>query len=213
METSNNNLTAERSLEIIAQTIEQSRRNITRGSWKSMLVWGVAVTAIALLVGHLWMHTALGPAANMAWALLGLLAIAEYVYNSRRPKRPDTFVGKTIGHVWASFGLMAGLLGLTLGIVAGFGLTFPAPALGNGIPTHNINVPITALIIFSMGGAGMATGRILNSKPITICCYAAGFGGTFLSLVWQGPYEMVALALASVIGLIVPALIIKHKEV
>ena len=33
-----NELTAERSLEIISRTLEESRRTITRGSWKSMML-------------------------------------------------------------------------------------------------------------------------------------------------------------------------------
>ena len=34
-----NNMTAERSLEIITRSIEQARRDIERGSWKFMLLW------------------------------------------------------------------------------------------------------------------------------------------------------------------------------
>ena len=67
-----NKLTAERSLEIIKESIEQSRRDITRGSWKSMLVWGILVAVIALVVGHLWEHTSLGSGAAGLWGILGL---------------------------------------------------------------------------------------------------------------------------------------------
>ena len=47
-------LTAERSLEIIRQSIEQSRRAVMKNSGTPMLILGVLVFCTALVVGHLW---------------------------------------------------------------------------------------------------------------------------------------------------------------
>ncbi len=213
METSNNEMTAERSLEIITKTIEESRRRITRGSWKSMMLWGVSVAVIALVVGHLWQNTSAGPGANGLWGILGLIGIAEQRYKKRQPQVPETFISKTLSQVWSSLGFMAGSIGLFMGILAFFNIVIPLPVVY--YPDHvfeSYHIPITALIILLMGIAGMITGRILKSTAITVCCYISGIVGSFLALVYAGPLEMVVLAGVAVVGLIVPALIIKTKE-
>jgi hypothetical protein len=213
MESSNNNMTAERSLEIISQTIEESRRRITRGSWKSMLIYGVIVAIIALIVGHLWKNTSAGPGANGLWGILGLVALVEQRYKKRGQTMPQTFVGKTISQVWGCFGIIAGSIGLCMGLLALFHVSIPVPVVFAPDNTENIiHIPITALIILLMGIAGMITGRILKSTAITVCCYITGILGSFLALIYAGPYEMVVLAGVAVVGLIVPALIIKNKE-
>ena len=206
-----NKLTAERSLEIIKESIEQSRRDITKGSWKGMLVWGVLVAVIALIVGHLWKHSSWGPGANILWCLLGLAIVVNIWYDSRKPKRPATFVSKTISQVWTCFGVMAGSLGLVCGTIAGFGLKLPvlhAPVNESMVWVF----PITPIIILFMGLAGMITGSILKSKVIAVCCFIAGIFGNFLSLVFAGPTEMVVLAGVCVVGLVIPALIIRNEE-
>ncbi|SFF86937.1 hypothetical protein [Prevotella sp. KH2C16] len=204
-------LTAERSLEIIKESIEQSRRNITKGSWKGMLVWGIMVAVLALVIGHLWAHTSWGPGANLLWSLLGLAIFVNIWCDSRKPKRPDTFVSKTISQVWICFGVMAGSLGLVCGAIAGFG--WKLPVLHAPVNESVVWVfPITPIIILFMGLAGMITGSILKSKAITVCCFIAGIFGNFLGLVFAGPTEMVVLAGVCVVGLVVPALIIRNEE-
>lgn len=206
-----NKLTAERSLEIIKESIEQSRRDIAKGSWKGMLVWGILVAVIALVVGHLWAHTSWGPGANRLWGLLGLAILVNIWYESRKPKRPTTFVSKTITQVWLCFGIMAGSLGAIGGMLAGFGWKLPvlhAPANGPMIFVF----PITAIIILFMGLAGMITGSILKNKAIAVCCFITGAFGSLLALVFAGPTEMVVLAGVCVVGLVIPALMIRYEE-
>lgn len=206
-----NKLTAERSLEIIKESIEQSRRDITRGSWKSMLVWGILVAVIALIVGHLWEHTSLGPGAAGLWGILGLISLVDARRKAKKVKGPITFVSKTIAQVWGCFGVMAGSLGLICGTIAGFG--WKVSLLHAPVDASMIVVlPITAIIILFMGLAGMITGCILKNKPIIICCFLAGACGSTLALLVTAPMGMVVLAGVCVVGLIVPALIIRSEE-
>ncbi|MBM6992565.1 MAG: hypothetical protein I3J02_04790 [Prevotella sp.] len=212
METTNTEMTAERSLEIISKTIEESRRRIMRGSWKSMMLWGISVAIIALIVGHLWQNTSLGANANAFWALLGLVALGEQMYNKRQPKVPETFLGKTLSQVWSCMGIIAGSLGIFIFILASFGIQIPLPVVYTTPSDPTVHIPITAIIILLMGIAGMITGRILKSTVITVCCYISGILGSFLALLYAGPLEMVVMAGVAVVGLVVPALIIKTME-
>lgn len=212
METTHNNLTAERSLEIIRKSIEESRRRITQGSWKSMMLWGISVVVIALVVGHFWAH-GVGPAANGLWGLLGITYLIDYKVLTPRPKLPETFVSKTLSQIWSSFGIMAGTIGFCMGMLTMLNVKIPLPMIMSDDYLRGItHVPITSLIILLMGIAGMITGRILRSRVITAACFVSGLLGSFLALVYAGPLEMVVMAGAAVIGLIVPAVVIKMKE-
>ena len=209
-----NNMTAERSLEIITRSIEQARRDIERGSWKFMLLWGVAVTIIALIVGHLWAHYPMGPAANGLWGALGVIGLVDNFMRKREKKKPSTFLGKNITYVWTCLGVMTGAMGLTTGIIAGFNHILPQAVqvvFAEGL-TRISHFPITCIIIFSMGIAGMITGCMLKSKVIIISCLLAGGVGSILSIIYAGPSEMIVFAVSSVVALIIPALIIKMKE-
>ena len=49
-------LTAERSIEIIRETIEKSRRDVERQAGTPLIVWGSLVAFTAVIIGHSWEH-------------------------------------------------------------------------------------------------------------------------------------------------------------
>lgn len=178
-----------------------------------MMLWGVSVTVIALVVGHLWAHYPIGPGANGLWGLMGVVALVDHFMRRRKKKKPITFVGKNINYVWTCFGVMAGGVGLISGILAGFTHLFTQDVQDVVRETRIVYcMSITCIIIFSMGIAGMITGCMLNSKTIIASCFIAGSVGSVLAVVFGGPSEMIVLAGSAVVGLIVPALIIRMKE-
>ena len=62
----NEKLTAERSLEIISEAIEQGRRDVERNAGTPMIMWGVLSCVTGCLVCALWRLTA-SPAWNVLW--------------------------------------------------------------------------------------------------------------------------------------------------
>ena len=71
-----------RSMEIIKQSIEQSRRDVERYTGRVMLLWGGLVFVTALVVGHLWQHT--GNASwNLLWIFMAVVGIATASIMSR----------------------------------------------------------------------------------------------------------------------------------
>jgi hypothetical protein len=213
METTNNEMSAERSLEIIRKSIEESRRRITQGSWKSMMFTSISVAAIALLVGHLWAHTSMGQGANGLWGLLGLVSVVDRKWLAPRPKLPETFVSKTISQVWGSVAIMVAAIAVSGLLLVELHIDVPLPAILDGASQQGSgHTPFVSLIILLMGIAGMITGRILKSRVITVACFVSGLLGSILALVYAGPQEMVVMAGVAVLGLIVPALVIKMKK-
>ena len=59
----NKNLTAERSLEIIRDSIERSQRAIAKNSALPLMWWGSLIVVFALVIAYLWSNHG-GPAWN-----------------------------------------------------------------------------------------------------------------------------------------------------
>lgn len=205
------NISAERSLQIISESIEQSRRTITRGSWKGMMSWGLICMALALVIGHLWEHTSMGTGANGLWGLLGIVGLVEAYYKKKQPRKPKTFVSKTISQVWGGFGLMAGSLGVACGLMALLGVTPHFVDVPEGL-SLTVYVPIVSIIILLMGLAGTITGMILANRVITACCFLAGLVGSIAALFFAGAGQMVVLAAFFALCLVFPALALYYDE-
>lgn len=102
-----NNLTAERSLEIITQQIEQSRKEVARDTGLSLYVAGLCLMAMSLFVGLCILFTG-----NLAFYLLyitlpiPIIFIDRYVKRNK-PKVPASYVGTMVDKTWTTFGIFA----------------------------------------------------------------------------------------------------------
>jgi len=197
------NLTAERSLEIIRESIEQSRRAMTKQSGRPMIWWGSLVVVFAVLIAYLWKNHG-GPVWNVLWFVMTLVGIVgNNMMDKRRQPVPRNIIGSVIGKVWASFGIFCCGLGFIV-CLAGFGvLSFQslAPASGNFIP-------ITSIITFALGMASTTTGLILKNRVISICSVIAGISGFFVALRYPGGEQLLVMAAVAVVGLVIPGIIV-----
>ena len=207
----NINMTAERSLEIIKDQIERSRRTITKNSSKSLISWGICVFVFALLIAYLWKHHG-GPVWNVLWAVMWLCGcLAEWFIAKHKEPVPTTFVSKTIGQVWGTFGIFMGALGFIFGL-AGCGLldvTFTVSG-DNQITQAYIN--LTSIISLCFGIASTITGSILKNRIVQICGVLAGLGGFFCALQYPWSEQLYVMAAVAVVGLIVPGFVIYFQH-
>lgn len=199
----NENLTAERSIEIIRDSIEFNRKRIEKDSGSSLIWWGSLVFVFSLLIMYLWKYQG-GPAWNFLWFVMWILGyVGEEILRKRRVLVPENFVGKTVGQVWGTFGIFCGSLGFILGLMA-----------SGIIPTTGLNlslggyINITSIITLCLGIACTIMGFILKNRIIQVCGYLAGIGGFFFALHFPGVEQLFVMAGAGVIGLIVPGLLI-----
>ena len=205
----NMNMTAERSLEIIRESIERSQRAITKNSSWSLIWWGACVAAFSLLIAYLWENHG-GPIWNMLWAVMWILGyIGEWFIGKHRKPVPTTFVSKTIGQVWSTFGIFIGLFGLILGLI-GSGV-LPMKIV---IPDGHYYLNITSIISLCFGIASTITGFIIKNSIVQICGLIAGLGGFFCALQYPGFEQLYVMAAVALIGLIIPGIIIycQNKE-
>lgn len=193
----NENLSPERSLEVISEMIDKHRRSVARASGTPMIVWGSLTTVTALVVGTLWQQT--GSAMwNFLW--LALAAIGwSYSYISHHKSggsTPETFVVKMYRCVWWTFGVLC-LAIIVLNYVA-------------SLQTGSQFLPYTSTIMLLMMFASALTSFMLKLREGGVCV-VAGIVCILLSMWWPGACEMFFLALMSALCLIVPGAIINSR--
>ena len=202
-----NNLTAERSLEIIRESIERSQRTITRNSAVPMIWWGACVVVFSFIIAYLWANHG-GPVWNFLWAVMWLVGyVGNRMIDKKKETVPTTFVGKAIGYVWTTFGMFCGGLGFLFGLI------------GSGILPLELIMPnvyafgcITSIISLCFGMGTTITGLIIHNRIIQVCGFIAGLGGFFSALQFPGHEQLYVMAAVAVIGLIVPGVLIQLQN-
>ena len=155
----NNNMTAERSLEIITEQIERSQRTITKNAALPLMWWGVCVIAFAPLIAYLWKNHG-GPIWNTLWAVMWFIGfIGNWIIDKKKETVPSTFVIKTIDHVWSTFGLFCGSISIFFCLV-GTGV-LPLKLV---IPNEYLFSCITSIISLCFGMSTSITGRIVKNR-------------------------------------------------
>lgn len=203
----NCNLTAERSLEIIRESIERSQRTIARNSALPMIWWGVCVVIFSFIIAFLWKNQG-GPVWNALWAVMWLVGyVGNWMIDKKNETVPTTFVGKSISYVWTTFGIFCG------------GIGFMFCFIGNGILPLELIMPkvyafgcITSVISLCFGMGTTITGLIIRNRIIQVCGLIAGLGGFFCALHFPGHEQLYVMAAVAVIGLVVPGVLIQLQN-
>lgn len=203
----NCNLTAERSLEIIRESIERSQRTIARNSALPMIWWGVCVVIFSFIIAFLWKNHG-GPVWNALWAVMWLVGyVGNWMIDKKNETVPTTFVGKSISYVWTTFGIFCG------------GIGFMFCFIGNGILPLELIMPkvyafgcITSVISLCFGMGTTITGLIIRNRIIQVCGLIAGLGGFFCALHFPGHEQLYVMAAVAVIGLVVPGVLIQLQN-
>ena len=174
------NLTAERSLEIITEQIERSRKSVSEDMGMTLLISGLCIAGVAIIViiGTLLTH-------NWVFYLLYMLipifiwAIERHVKRNK-PKVPASFISNMVDKIWQTFGIF---------VVAFFVLTilfnnlmfYDAQVADNMQVYFQNRIDPVRIILMMMGMAVTINGYILKSKWMVWCGIIGGLGGFF----WQ----------------------------
>ena len=197
------NLTAERSLEIIRESIERSQRTINKNSALPLIWWGVCVAVFSLFIAYLWKNYG-GPVWNMLWAVLWLIGYAgNWMIDKRRESVPTTFVGKIVSYVWSTFGIFCCGIGMIFGFIGC--AVLPMELI---LPKVYAFGCITSVISLCFGMGTTITGLVIRNRIIQVCGLIAGIGGFFGALHFSGHTQLYVMAVVALIGLVVPGITI-----
>ncbi len=198
-ETKNAEMSAERSLQIIRETMERSRKAVEANAGDSFIVWGTVVAVTALVVGHLWMHCG-GPNWNLLWASIFVTApLTHKLFCKGRKTEAMSPVGHILGKVYLAMGVFASVVGFVTG-------TFCWLSDIQGL------VNITSIIILLYGISTTISGLVLKNTAITVAGIVGGLGGYFAALAVTGAYGMVVLAAVSVVSGVLPGIVINLEN-
>ena len=174
----NMNMTAERSLEIITEQIERSRKSVSEDVGMSLFISGLCIIGVAivtcicaLLTGNMAFH--------LLYVLIPFLVIGIERYIKRnKPKTPVSLIGTMVDKTWQTFGIFV----LTFFILS---ILFNKLMIHDALVAENMQVyfqnhisPVR-IILLMMGMAVTINGYILKSKWMVWCGIIGGIGGFF----------------------------------
>lgn len=150
-------MTPEKSLRIINEFIEKSRRDFVKDSARSLIVWGVLVFVTSLAVWYLWQKTS-NAAWNWLWFVMAAAGFALMpLYDKRGRPKAKNYLGESISYIWLSFGIFA----MSYALAA----MFLAP------------LPITAGNVLMLGLCISLTGTLTKVWLLSAIGLVSGIGG------------------------------------
>lgn len=186
----NKEMTAQESLKLISETLNNSRKSILRNHAKYYVLWGTLLTVFSLVIYLLW-HSTGKPAWNMLWFALPVFGyLIAWRLGKKDNALPESFVGNLTGKVWAIFGLFSVVL--------------------SAIAVFLVPMPITFTIIVLLGLAESITGVILKNWPIIICGFLVGVGGAVAAMLLKSEAQLLLFTIGGII-LAATGLIVKSQ--
>lgn len=200
----NKEMTAQESLNLISETMNNSRREIVRNSGKYFVLWGILLTVFSLLVYFLWKTT--GKVAwNNLWFALPLIGypLSRWAKNKEKDSRAENFISRINGGIWGTFGVFACSVALFSVLYSQF---FDSP-----LTTIVLGVTLSPQIVLLFGMAETICGIALKNWTIKIAGWITGIGGLAIFYIAQvGAEQMLIFTFAGII-LTATGLIVKHQ--
>lgn len=191
MDTENNNLTAQQSLDIITSMIRQVKGNISYNSFY-FLLWGWTIVIANLGVFILIRFTDVENPTTV-FMITVLAAIISVIHSARQSKTMQT---KTL------------LDSVNMWIWIGYGITcFTIVAFGN-----KTNWQINPIVITMASVPTFATGIMLRFKPLMFGGVALWLFGIVLFLL-PSDWQFLISAIAITLGYLVPGYMLKKSDV
>lgn len=186
-----NQLTARQSIDLIARTINNTRRHIEQGVYKHFLIWGYLTTVISLTIWALARST--GDMAVMwLWFALPVTGGGLVLLTCRTPRESGyvrTDIDRAISHVW---------------------LVLSMACLVASVSSYFIGLPILFIVILLMFSGTAITGLIIRSRILS----TAGFTGLALSVQLffvHGIDQCLVFAAIFLLAMVVPGHMLRHR--
>ena len=183
----NKEMTAQESLRIITETLNNNRRAILRNGAKYFLLWGAVLTVFSLVIFALWRSTG-NPAWNWLWFAMPIVGYPlAAILRKHETVVPKNILGSLIGQTWALYGLFA----IVISAVAVF-----------FVPMH-----ISLLIVVLMGFAEAISGLLLKNWPIIVAGVILGIGGAAAAMLLKGAEQHLLFTLGGILLMVTGAIV------
>ena len=199
----NQDFSAQKSLEIINETLNATRSAIVRKNGVSFIFWGCLLTIMSLIVYILWKTTG-SPSWNFLWFVMPLIGFP--VSALLRKKDPDpvpvNIISRLLSSTWLAFAV--------------FALAVSAVSI---IITMTTNVPklfaianLTPAILLLFGICESFSGIVLKNKAIIVGGFIIGVGGMAVYYFTGLPIEQMLIFTLAGVVLAMTGVIIKLQN-
>ena len=188
-----NEMTPERSLQIISDAIAKSRRDFEQNGGRPMILWGIVVFVFSVLT---WGVVKL--AGDASWYMLWFgvpvvgIALTSLLIGKDRPKPAKNFTTQIFVHVWTIYGIFATALAIAFSILAPECIAFA--------------------IVILMGFSTAMMGLILNSNWIVAGGLVTGIACPILLFLVKSEDLNLLFALIALVDLIIPGVMMNRKK-
>ena len=200
----NKEMTAQESLSLITETLNSSRREITRRSSKYYILWGALLTLFSLIVYALWKLTD-KEAWNCLWfamPVIGFLA-ARLIGRRDTDVHVQNDVSRSTHGIWTSFGIFSCA-------VAAFTLIFSK--LGTNLINTLVSVAgLSAELVLIFGLAECACGVALKNWTMKVAGFITGIGGLAIYYMLGLGYEQMFIFTFAGVVLMATGLLVKRQ--
>ena len=190
--TQNKEMTAQESLQLITETLNNSRKDILRTSGKHLLFWGVLLMIFSLAIYLLWNATGRG-AWNYLWFAMPVIGmpVTRLLKRNATPV-PESLISKMLGGVWSAYGVFA--------MCAAALSCFVVP----------VNITVTIILLF--GFAESVSGIILKNWTVIVSGFILAMGGIYIGAKYASePAQLLIFTLCGVV-LAMTGLIVKSQN-
>lgn len=188
-------MTPEKSLKIISEAISRSRKDFEKSAGTPLIIWGAIVLAYSIAIWILRKNTG-----DINWNYLWFgipvtgYPIAHILLKKEKHETNSSFIGKTLGHIWITYGIFATVLAAVF--------TFISP-LYVGV--------IGCLTAVLLGFATTMTGNILKNTLITAGGFITGIGCTVALFYINESDAPLLFAIAALVDLLIPGIAMNRK--
>ncbi|MBR6438250.1 MAG: hypothetical protein IKS65_03585 [Bacteroidales bacterium] len=186
----NKEMTAQQSLGIITEMMNNSRRAILQNSAKHFILWGLLLIVVSFVIYELW-HVTGNPAWNFLWFAMPAIGFpVARVLDKKDSDVPQNHLNKQIGAIWLAYCAFA----MTSSVIAVFA----------------VPMPITLVIVIALGFAECVSGIVLKNWAIIISGFVLGVGGAVAAAMLVWAEQLLIFTIGGII-LVATGLIVKHQ--
>ena len=186
----NKEMTAQQSLNIISEMMNNSRRIILQSSAKHFILWGILLIVTSFVIYELW-HITGSPVWNVAWFAMPALGFPMVrILERKETDIPQNKINMNIGLIWLTYCIFAVLLSV--------------------IAMLWVPMNISLIIVVLVGFAECISGFLLKNWAITISGFIIGIGGAVMASMLLGAEQLLIFTVCGIM-LVVTGLIIKSQ--
>ena len=206
----NREMTAEESLSLITETLNSSRKEITRRSGKYYILWGGLLTLFSIVIYLLWKLTDQEAWNNLWFAMpvIGFL-LARLMSRKDTETHVQNDVSRITQGIWSAFGVFA--CAVAVFTIAYSYVSDGALDLGRTIRAMVSVASLTAEIVLLFGLAESICGVALKNWAMKIAGFVTGIGGLAIYYITGAAEEQLFIFTFAGLVLVTTGLIIKRQ--